>query len=69
MKFNLFGFMKMLRDRFLRYIFQRFYRQRLTEMVAPEFPILLDYPVKCSPRYGYGKPPHQQILARLIHEE
>lgn len=55
------GLMKMLSDRFLRYIFRKYYRQRLTQMVAPDFPILLDYPVKCSPRYGYGKPPHRQL--------
>ncbi len=55
----------MLRDRLLRYIFRKYYRQRLTEMLAPDFPILLDYPVKCSPRYGYGKPPHPQLFAIL----
>ena len=55
----------MLRDRLLRYIFRKYYRQRLTEMLAPDFPILLDYPVKCSPRYGYGKPPHPQLFAHL----
>jgi hypothetical protein len=55
----------MLRDRLLRYIFRKYYRQRLTEMLAPDFPILLDYPVKCSPRYGYGKPPHRQLFAIL----
>ena len=26
---------------------------------------MLDYPLKCSPRYGYGKPPHQQLFAIL----
>jgi hypothetical protein len=55
----------MVSDSLLRYIFRKYYRQRLTEMVAPDFPILVDYPVKCSPRYGYGKPPHQQLLAIL----
>ena len=65
MKSNLFGVYEMLSDRFLRYIFRRYYRQRMTEMVAPDFPILLDYPVKCSARYGYGKPPHRQLFAIL----
>ncbi len=58
----------MLSDRLLRYIFRKYYRQRLAEMVAPDYPILLDYPVKCSPRYGYGKPPHRQIFAMLEAE-
>ena len=62
---NIWGFMEMLSDRVFRYIFRKYYRQRLTEMVAPDFPILLDYPVKCSPRYGYGKPPHRQLFAIL----
>ncbi len=53
----------MFGDRLHRSIFRKYYRQRLAEMLAPDFPILLDYPVKCSPRYGYGKPPHPQLLA------
>ena len=27
--------------------------------------LLVEYPVRQKPRYGYGKPPHQQILAIL----
>ena len=55
----------MLKDRRLVSIFQRLYRSRLREMVAPDFPILLDYPVNASPRYGYGRPPHREILKIL----
>lgn len=55
----------MLSTRLLRYIFQRYYRPRITEIFVSEYPILLDYPVKCSHRYGYGKPPHPQLLTIL----
>lgn len=55
----------MFNDRLLRYIFRRIYRPRLREMVAPDYPILLDYPVRVSHRYGYTKPPHRQVLAIL----
>jgi hypothetical protein len=27
--------------------------------------ILLDYPVRCVPRYGYGKPPHQALYEMI----
>jgi hypothetical protein len=53
------------KDRILRLLFRKLYRHRLTEMVAPEFPILLDYLVDSRPRYGYGKPCHPQIAALL----
>ena len=55
----------MLKDRLRRYIFKKYYSDRLAEMVAPNFLLLLDYPVKCTPRYGYGKPLHQQLCAIL----
>ncbi len=51
----------MLGNKIRRRIFRRFFRSRLNEMLAPEYAIVLDYPVKVSPRYGYGKPPHPQI--------
>ena len=51
----------MLKENILRCIFRRFYRSRLNEMLAPAYALVLDYPVKVSPRYGYGKPPHPQI--------
>jgi len=55
----------MLRSRLLRYIFRKLYRDRLIEMVAPDYPILLDYPLNCLPRYGYGKPAHSELFAML----
>jgi predicted O-methyltransferase YrrM len=51
----------MLNDKILRRIFGHFYRSRLNEMLAPDYAVVLDYPIKVSPRYGYGKPPHPQI--------
>jgi hypothetical protein len=51
----------MLLNKIRRRIFHRFFRSRLDEMLAPEHAIVLDYPVRVSPRYGYGKPPHPQI--------
>lgn len=53
--------MPMLSDKLLLRIFRRFYRLRLNEMLAPDYAVVLDYPVKVSPRYGYGKPPHAQV--------
>jgi hypothetical protein len=53
------------KDRLLRAIFRRLYRDRLPMMLAPEFPIVLDYPVDSRARYGYGKPVHEGILALL----
>ncbi len=52
---------RVLKDKILRRIFHRFYRSRLNEMLAPAYALVLDYPVKVLPRYGYGKPPHPQI--------
>src|ERR1700688_1528328 len=34
-----------LKDRLLRHIFQRYYRWRLVEIAAPEYPIMLEYPL------------------------
>jgi predicted O-methyltransferase YrrM len=55
----------MLRRRLFRYFFRKYYLPRLSAIVAPDYPILLDYPVKTTHRYGYGKPPHQQLAAML----
>ena len=55
----------MIGKRLSRYVFWKYYRPRLTEIIAPSFPIIIDYPVKCSPRYGYGKPPHRQLTTIL----
>jgi hypothetical protein len=52
-------------DKATRYLSRQYVRRRVAEMVAPGYPILLDYPLRCSHRYGYGKPPHQQLFAIL----
>lgn len=48
-----------------RYIFRRFFKYDLPNLLAPDHPILLDYPVKAVCRYGYGKKTHPQLLALL----
>jgi Methyltransferase domain len=40
-------------------------RRSLALRLTPDQPILLDYPIKPSPRYGYGKPSHPQLTAVL----
>ena len=52
-------------DKITRYLSRQYVRRRLAEIVAPGYPILLDYPLKCSHRCGYSKPPHQQLFAML----
>lgn len=55
------GPLQRLRD----YIFRRFFKYDLSNLLAPEYPILLDYPVTPACRYGYGKKPHPQLLKLL----
>jgi hypothetical protein len=55
----------MLGGRILRNIFRRNQRSQRNGIPALGQTIVLDYPVKASPRYGYGKPPHQPILRIL----
>ena len=57
----------MLSDKFLRHLFRRHYRSQLNRFLAPDYAVVLDHPVKISPRYGYGKPPHPEIL-RILEE-
>ena len=52
-------------NRLRQSLFRRFFKDDLTNLVAPEYPILLDYPVNASSRYGYGKRYHPQLLALL----
>jgi methyltransferase family protein len=33
------------------------------------FPVLLDYPVTPKPRYGFGKPPHQELFQLFSQRE
>ena len=50
-----------MRDRFLKYVFDRYMAWRLDELVAPSHAAILDYPIHLAPRYGYGKPPHPRL--------
>lgn len=54
-----------LRRRLAQYVFDRWLRQRLPELLGPSYPVIMDYPVHIAPRYGHGKPPHP-LLDRLI---
>lgn len=42
-------------------LFDRYFRWRLTELMAPEQALVLEYRVSPTPRYGYGKPPRQRL--------
>src|SRR5215470_2516691 len=55
----------MIINRLRRRVFRQFFQPDLEKLVAPEFPIILDYPVSSSHRYGYGKALHPQLLALL----
>jgi hypothetical protein len=52
-------------NRLGQYIFRRFFKRDLANLVAPDYPILINYPVNASCRYGYGKQLHPQLLALL----
>lgn len=54
-----------LKDRLLRSLFVKVYRDKLAEMVKPFYPVLLDYPFVLRTRYGYSDPPHPQLLDLL----
>lgn len=55
--------------RFLKSIFNRHMRWRIKELLSPEYPVLLEYPICPKPRYGYGKPPHPEIEKILSRNE
>lgn len=52
-----------LKKKALKYVFDRYMKWRLHELLAPTYAVLLDYPISVQPRYGYGKPPHAQLSA------
>ena len=56
-----------IKTKLLKAIFDRSMAWRLDDLVAPQYPIILEYPIDPVPRYGYGKPPHallNELLAR-----
>jgi len=44
-------------------VFDRFMRWRLPDLLQPDYPVILKYPVRPQPRYGDGKPPHTELAA------
>jgi hypothetical protein len=44
-------------------VFDRYMRWRLPDLLRPEYPVILKYPVRPEPRYGDGKPPHADLAA------
>lgn len=51
----------MLGSKVLKYIFDHYMSWRLDTLIYPKYPIILDYPFKSIPRYGFGKPPHPRL--------
>ena len=49
------------KKRIAKFLFDRYFGWRLDELMAPQFPVVLEYPVNPQPRYGYGKPPHPEL--------
>ena len=45
----------------VQFLFDRYFRWRIADLVAPDYPIMLDYPVTPTPRYGYGREPLKRI--------
>jgi len=50
-----------LKEKILKPVFDRYIRWRLGDIMHPEYPVVLDYPIHPEPRYGDGKPSHPQI--------
>lgn len=38
---------------------------RIEELVHPDYPVILDYPIRPEPRYGEGKPAHPELASIL----
>ena len=54
-----------LKTKVLKSVYDRYMHWRLKDLTHPEYPVLLDYPVRPRPRYGEGRPPHPEINALL----
>lgn len=44
-------------------VFDRYMRWRLPDLLQPEYPVVLKYPIRPEPRYGEGKPAHPELAA------
>src|SRR5437762_6582009 len=47
-----------LKDKLFETLFKRYMRWRLDELLAPEYPVVLEYPIDPRPRWGEEKAPH-----------
>lgn len=54
-----------LKIRTLKAIYDRFIHWRLPQFTHPEYPVVLEYPIRPEPRYGEGKPAHPELAAFL----
>jgi predicted O-methyltransferase YrrM len=54
-----------LKKRTAQFVFDRYFAPRLSDLVAPQVPIALDYAVDATPRYGYGRQPHPLLYDML----
>lgn len=50
-----------VKQRIVRFLFDRYFRWRLIDLMAPAYPIFLEYPISPMPRYGFGKAPHRLL--------
>lgn len=49
----------------LKTIYDRYIHWRLPLFTHPEYPVILEYPIRPEPRYGDGKPAHPELAALL----
>ena len=47
-----------LKDKLFETLFKRYMRWRIDALLAPEYPVVLEYPIDPRPRWGEDKPPH-----------
>ncbi len=53
----------------IKAIFDRYMRWCLNDLMHPEYPVILDYPIRPEPRYGSGKPPHSELAVLLARDD
>lgn len=53
----------------LQAIYARYMHWRLPTFTHPEYPVILEYPIRPEPRYGEGKPAHPEINAILSQND
>lgn len=58
-----------LKGTFIQWIFDRYMRWRLSELVRPNYLVMLEYPIDPKPRYGEGLPPHGQLADMLAQDD